>query len=185
MARYNDNIKVILQNVLKWTYTRRNEISNYYQKESPDIILLNSTGCRDNEPIKLFNYNVHQRNTRGEDHAGIAIAIKRNINYQLIDDFDSDILAIKLETSKGPVIFATTYLPPRRHHIPEAEFRNLLQKPMPVYLFADLNARHRIIGHQQSNTAGNVVADLIRRNVCQRKHIPDSDLKVLYCIVLY
>ena len=133
MASYLNNIKIILHNVLCWTFNRRNELSNYYIKENPDVILLNSTGCKDDSKIKIFGYNVHQKNTLAENHAGIAIAVRRNLTYQLMDDIPGDILAIRIETGKGPIVIVTTYLPPRRHYVPEAEFRDLLNKNIPVY----------------------------------------------------
>ena len=69
-------LKVIQQNVIKWTSSRKNELSNYYIKEDADIILINATGLRDNERIKIYQYNLYQRNRSGEAPAGIAIAIK-------------------------------------------------------------------------------------------------------------
>ena len=71
MANIRNNlstIKIIQQNVLKWTFNRRNELTNYYMKMDPDVILLNATGLRDSERIKIFNYNVYQRNV--EVHQG-------------------------------------------------------------------------------------------------------------------
>ena len=66
-----NKIKIIQHNVLKWTYARRCELSNYYIKENADIVLLNSTGTADTERIKLFNYNIYQRNISGEGSAGV------------------------------------------------------------------------------------------------------------------
>ena len=166
MANYIDKIKIIQHNVLRWTFNRRNELSNYYIKEDPEIILLNSTGVRDDAKIKLFGYNVHQRNESGENHSGIAIAIKRNIKYMIMDDWQGDILAVRVETSKGPIIIATTYLPPRRHFIPEAQIRSLLNHREPTYILGDLNARHRCIGYTSNNPTGDFIANLISRNLC-------------------
>ena len=166
MQDNRDTLKIIQQNVLKWTFTRKNELSNYYIKEDPDIILLNSTGISDDIKIKIFNYNVHQKNTYGEDHAGVAIAIRRNIKYQLIDGYDSDILAIKVNTTLGDAIIATSYIPPRRQYFPLAELRTLLQKRIPVYLIGDFNATHQHWGYTYSNNRGREIVDLIRRNIC-------------------
>ena len=113
MDRHNNisRIKIIQQNVLKWTFHRRNELSNLYLKMDPDVILLNETGMTDRESIKFFNYNIHQKNKENEDHAGVAIGIRRGMSYQLLDDFQEDTLAIRLETRKGLVIIATCYSP--------------------------------------------------------------------------
>ena len=93
--RATTTLKIIQHNVLKWTFTRRNELTNLYLKEDPDILLLNSTGVKQDQIIKIFNYNVYQRNIENEDHAGIAIAVKRNLQHQVIDDFEDDVLASK------------------------------------------------------------------------------------------
>ena len=128
-------IKIIQHNVIKWIYPRNIALSNYYQKENADVILLNSIGIKDENKIKIHNYNIYQRNVTGKESSGIAIAIKNNycIKHQLLDDYDLDILAIKIETSKGPIIIGSTYLPPppppkKRQFFPTAEIRRLFQK---------------------------------------------------------
>ena len=50
-----NTIKVIQHNVLKWTFARRNELSNIYKRHNPEVILLNSTGVKENSIIKTFN----------------------------------------------------------------------------------------------------------------------------------
>ena len=82
-----NKIKIIQHNVLKWTYARRCQLSNYYIKENADIVLLNSTGIADTERIKLFNYNLYQRNISGEESAGVAICIKKSIKHRILDNF--------------------------------------------------------------------------------------------------
>ena len=57
---------------------------------------MNAASINDDNRIKLFNHNVHQKNVNSERHAGVAITIKKNIPYQLIDDFQEDLLGIKL-----------------------------------------------------------------------------------------
>ena len=99
-----EHVRIIQHNIIKWTAVRGNELANTYKEFNPDIILINATGKKDNEKIKLFNYNVYQRNITGEDHAGIAVAIKKNIVHKLIDDTNEDILVAEMETNKGPVI---------------------------------------------------------------------------------
>ena len=136
------NLKIVFQNVLSWTVDRRNELSNYYNRTGADVIILNSTGIKDTENIKIFNYNVYQRNFMNELHAGVAIAVKRGIHHQLIDDFADDVLAIRLESTKGPFIITTLYSPPRRNYLPIGELNRLMDKNIPVYLLGDLNAQH-------------------------------------------
>ena len=94
------DLNIIQHNTLKLARNRRNELTNYFQKEDPDIILLNSTGIPDENRIRIFMYSVYQKNKDGEENDGVPIAIKRDINHQLIDDFASNLLAVKIDTSK-------------------------------------------------------------------------------------
>ena len=86
-------------------------------KEDRDILLLNSTGVKLDQIINIFNYNAYQRNIENEDHKGIAIAVKRNLRHQVINDFEDGVPAVKIETRKGPVVVATAYKPPRREFV--------------------------------------------------------------------
>ena len=65
------DIKIIQHNVMHWTTEKADELFNYYS------ILLNSSNIINNKKIKIYNYNVIQKNTLNERHAGIAIAIKK------------------------------------------------------------------------------------------------------------
>ena len=47
-------LKIILHNVLAWTKERRNELTNYYNREQPDVILINATGTRQNDKVNIF-----------------------------------------------------------------------------------------------------------------------------------
>ena len=125
---------------MAWTFDRRNELSKFYNRLDPDIILLNATGLNN---VKIFNYNIYQRNHRTERHAGIALAVRKDVTHRLIDDYNDDMLAIKLETSRGPILVATLYVPPRRQYLPTADIRRVTQLNYPTYITGDLNAAHQ------------------------------------------
>ena len=141
MHRINNNnidllqvVKIVQHNVMFWTKERAVELSNYYHLENPDFILLNSTSVTNNSRIKIYNYNILQNNALNERAAGIAIPVRKNIKYCILDDFNDDILGIELITTKGPIIVLTNYSPPRRNHLPIGEIENILQKKYP-FLF--------------------------------------------------
>ena len=160
-----EQILVIQHNVLKWTFSRRNELYNYYQKEDPDIILLNSTGVTNEQKIKIYNYTVYQRNYLAEEHAGVAIAIKDTIKHKIIESFNEDALAVEVDTNKGPVIIGTNYAPPRRGYFCENDIRFYTRTNKPGYLMADLNAKHRVLGHHDNERKGNYINTLINRDL--------------------
>ena len=123
------DIKIVQHNVMHWTTERAVELCNYYHHENPDLILLNSTSIINYGKIKIYNYNVtHTRKKNYERHAGIAIAVKKNINYRILDNIIEDILGVELTTTKGPIIILTNYSPPRRNFMPIGKIEDILQK---------------------------------------------------------
>ena len=162
-------IKIIQHNVQAWTTSRKNELCNYYNTEDADILLINSTNILEPNSIKIFNYNVYVRNTQNERHAGIALAIKKNIKHQILDDYQDDMLGVKINTDKGPVIIFAMYSPPRRNYLPVGEIRRTFQKNIPVYSIGDINANHVILGYNRENNKGKIVKRLIDDNIV--KHL--------------
>ena len=158
-------MKIIQHNVQSWSFNSRNELSSYYQMEDPNIIPLNSTCQMDQNHIKMFGYNVHQRNARNMNHAGIMIVIKRIIRYKLLGDFQDDLLGIQVETRKGPVIVTTCYLPPRRQAFTFQDITSLSRRTILVYVTADLNARHQFIVDTNNNQTGNILNNLMQRGL--------------------
>ena len=89
--------------------------------------------------------------------------MKYNITHKLFDDFDFDVLALEIQTSLGPIILATTYLPPRRPYIPLTDFYRLLNNNIPTYILGDLNGSHRYFGNNNENNVGKSLYELINR----------------------
>ena len=165
--------KIIQHNVLNWQ-ARKNELSNIYLKEDPDIIMINSHCQKNNEIIKLFGYNVYQRNVLNEDHAGVAIAIKKYIKHRLIDDFNEEFLALELNSNRGPFVIGTAYMPPRRQQFPYPDIMKIMRRNVPAYLIADLNAKHRNLGQNSNNFMGTELVNLIHQDMIT--HLgPDFD----------
>ena len=61
---------------------------------------------------------MYTRKITNENHSGIAITVKKNVNYKIHDDSIEDVLAIEVETTREPVILCPTYIPPRRPIFP-------------------------------------------------------------------
>ena len=155
-------LKIIQHNVRAWTHNRRNELYNIYRTEDPDLILINSHGRKTEEKIKIFNYTTYQVNYREEANDGAAIAIKKHIPHEIIDNLEENYLAMTIQTTLGPVCIATGYQPPRRPRIPIQNIINITRRNMPVYFLGDLNARHQIFNHRTRNASGRMLHDLIQ-----------------------
>ncbi len=107
------NLKIIQHNILNWKTNKQTLLPNYITND-PDIILLNSHGLKSNEELKIPGYRTYKINYSESLSDGSAVATRYNIKHKLYDDFDTDFLAVELDTSLGPIIIAATYLPPRR-----------------------------------------------------------------------
>lgn len=156
-------LSVLQHNVLSWTFSRRYELYNTYREIDPDVILINAHSLKDGQRIKIFNYDVYQTNHLNEHNAGAAIAVRKNLKHQIWDDLEEDYLAIKVLTPTGHLIIATGYQPPRLPHLPAHTLLRLFRNNSPVILAGDLNARHRVLGHDNNNPAGEFINQLIRR----------------------
>ena len=132
-----------------------------YRQYDPDIILINSHGNTDTENIKIWPYRVHQKNRTQSRSHGVAIAVKPSIQYRIIDNFDEDTLAVKIQTQQGPLIIATIYHPPSRPYLPSQDILALLRHSVPTYIIGDLNCAHTSLGYNHNNTAGNTLARLM------------------------
>ena len=125
--------------------------------------MLNSHGLKHNEELKIPGYKVHKINYAQSISDGSAIAIKFDINHKLYDDFDTDFLAVEVETSLGPIVIATTYLPPRRPFLPYTDMHRLLSNSIPTYILGDFNGRYTTFGNRDSNTVGKSLINFINQ----------------------
>ena len=163
-TRLYNNLLIIQHNVHTRTDERAIELSNYYNLHNPDIILLNSVSLRQDKAVKIFNYNVYERNHLNELQAGIAIAIKKNIQHKVLDNFQDDILGIRIETNKGPIEIYTIYSPSRRNYLPIGEINSIAQKNIPTYLIGDVNAQHQMLVYTYVNTKGRIIKNYVDNN---------------------
>ena len=160
-----ESLRIIQHNVLTWTKIRGNELYNIYKDYDPDIILLNSTGKSQSEPVKIYQYNTYQKNHKNEANAGIAIAIKKSIKHKILDEYQDDFLALEIETTRGKIIISTKYSPPRYVEDTLQNMMSIMRKPCPVYFFGDLNAKHGQLGNSSNNNMGNYIVQGIRQGI--------------------
>ena len=112
MTQLNINtIKIIQHNVNHWQ-NKKFGLYNTYRHIDPDIILLNDTSLLNDKPLKIQQYTVYTKNIKNTLSRGTAIAIKSHISHRIHDDFETDLLAITIDTRQGPMTIATDYVPP-------------------------------------------------------------------------
>ena len=163
------NIKIIQLNVLSWNnIARRLWITLYLREKSPDIILLNSTSlvCTAHNKnsltkIKLENYRTYL--TKQDVQYGSAVLVKKNLNHSIIPNLSDASIAVKVQTSVGPVIFLTAYIPPRINSINPLDFQKLISANAPLLVAGDFNANHPHFGN--STRVANHRGELLY-NIC-------------------
>jgi len=157
----HSRLTIIQHNVIAWTYRRRQELCNHYRRHDPDIILINSHSLKHPQTLKIFNYTTYTSNKTNEGSDGVAIAVKQHIKHKILDTFTSELMAIEIDTPHGPIIIATTYIPPRRPYIDQPDIYQLLRHRKPTYIMGDFNAHHRLFGYTDTNAVGRGLASLI------------------------
>lgn len=158
---HNNNI-ILQHNTLHWE-TNKPNFTHTYQQVNPDIILLNSHGIQSHETLHIKGYNTYLKKNSNQKYDGSAILVKSNIKHKIIDDYITYVIELRVETPIGTISIATTYLPPRRPYLPFPDIHKLLHNNHPTYIIGDLNAKHRLLGHNLNNTVGKGLATFINR----------------------
>ena len=112
-------------------------------EHNPDIILLNEIGKMDPLNLKLRGYKGYGINTEICD--GMAIFTKYGMSIEYMYFIQGDLLAIKVATSMGQIIVATSYSPPRRIGLPVISLNRLFSHQCPVVFIGDLNAHSSLL----------------------------------------
>ena len=160
------NLNINYANVQTWTEIKNSALGPHLTKNDPDVILIADIGKTDrNRPIKIFPYLVFATNKNNEHCAGAAIAVKKGLNFKVLNDFDYDTIGIQIQTSTGPLIIMTNYSPPRHRNLPNSDLEYAIRNNWPVIVVADLNARHAMFGYTgRSNPKGRQLNKLVFNN---------------------
>ena len=152
----------VLQFNIRHYHTNRHLLSTLLQDTNSDIVLLNSTCTINNQTIKHYGYTSRQTDGR---HDGVAILVKHTLKHTFMTHtwITPHFLAVTIDTSIGPVIFATTYVRPNTQ-LPYTDLNNLFNHTTkPTSLLADLSAHHPTFFHNKSNNLGNHIFSLYTR----------------------
>ena len=125
-------------NVQNWTDDKNEALIGHLTATNPEIILFGSTSRQQHQsPIKIPNYITFTTNKNNERHAGVGIAIRRKIKFEIINNFLNDCIGAKIQTAHGPVIICTAYSPPRHAVLPQADLNYLRINNLPAIMIAD------------------------------------------------
>lgn len=152
-------LDIVQHNVLHW-HTHRHAYSNIYRRLDADIILLNSTGRKNDDTIKIPGYIVRQNNYTNEAQNGIAICVKRTIKHRAMTHLSDKFLMIEVDTGVEKICIGTAYFPPRYGEVCVDDFRKIANMHQPTYFMGDLNAKHPVLDHRDSNLIGTFLSHM-------------------------
>ena len=76
-------LRVTYANIQTWTDEKQETLRAHLTKSNPDVILLSDIGKTDKKiPIKIFQYLVFAANKNNENSAGVAIAIRKGLEFK-------------------------------------------------------------------------------------------------------
>lgn len=117
--------------------------------------------AKKHQSLKIPGYKVHKVNSTEGLADGSVLTIKLNIQHKIYDEYDTDFIAVEVQTSLGPILIATTYLPARRPYLPFTDMYKILNNNIPAYILGDFNGNHKHFGNSSDNTVGKILINLI------------------------
>ena len=132
-------------------------MSNFFLKEDPDIITINSHSITNpDKNVKLVNYSAVTKNKHMD--SGVAILIKKDILHTFhTDTSNNNILAASVQTKHGKIKIITFYRPPRQKDLPLMDLNNLTDHNIPTLILADANCKHTDFGHNSNDSNGKLL----------------------------
>lgn len=153
--------------IISWNcnglYSHFEELKLLISYYNPVAICLQETHLQHNQQFKLRSYNIIQSTTEPMEwaHGGVLIAIRSDINYDIINlHCTLEFVAAKIYLD-SPIIIGSLYLPPRLninyHQI--SQIFGLF--PSPFLVMGDFNAHSPHWGSNYYNQKGHVIEELI------------------------
>ena len=129
-----------------------------------DIISVNETNLEKDAPFYLKGYNVYRNDREKKLGGGVLLAVKENINSQIvfnktIDNNES--IAVEIKTkSYGKILVVSLYVPPTAKINPGV-IQDLHRINNDCIIMGDLNAALQSMGSRKTNSRGRQLLDII------------------------
>ena len=154
-------LKIIQHNVHHYEPNKK-LLHDIWTENSPDVILLNSTGLNPKGKITMDKYEVFQ--TEQQIHSGSAILVNKSLRHKEIITGINQLLAVNIFTSEGIITLATFYRvhDKKKEHsdIPHHAFNKLFERKNPVFFLGDLNLNLTEQGYKNDNASAKLFKQL-------------------------
>lgn len=118
-----------------------------------------------NSNYRWYILNRYATNSNQRRAGGVAIVVKRNLTHKVISAPSTkllEVIGLQLATNRGNIEIFSAYLPggATRTDIDsyyKSDLRLLTQRTSSVFIFGDLNSKHRSWNCVRANRAGNIL----------------------------
>ena len=139
---------------------KRQLLTEYMSEHTPDLVFINETKLGTNNKIKFPRFKIarRDRNTRG---GGVAVLIRENLKYSVIDTgtLTDEVIGIEITLNQTQIAIVGLYNPPQKDLNPEV-FRYFSNKYERCLFVGDLNSKHQFFGCKSTNNNGNILFDI-------------------------
>ena len=138
------------------------ELELYIKQNNIHIVSINETKLTESDSISINNYKIIRKD-RTYNGGGVAIIISDHIEYEqlnIFEEFDLELIIIKVTINKHKFHFVTLYLPPQAQ-FPDNTFFQRLEILPNLILNGDLNCKSKQWFSRKSNTNGKLLEQIL------------------------
>lgn len=138
------------------------EFEAYIKQNNIQVVSINETKLADTDQLNIKNYNIIRKD-RNSHGGGVAILINDQLEYEQLNDYDQydlELLAIKVSIKNFSFTFLTLYLPPGAQ-FPNDNFFTTLSNTKNLILCGDLNSKSKAWYSKKRNQNGILLEQVI------------------------
>lgn len=151
------------------TSIKKHQDELYARFHDYDILSINETNLKPEHHLRFAGFNIFRNDRTDQLGGGVLLAIKENIKCHEILNKTTEMneaVAVQVETSKGLLLVASIYIPPKAK-IKRELFEELYQLNNDCMILGDLNAALQSKGSRKTNAKGRQLEDLLNEGVLQ------------------
>lgn len=141
------------------------EFELFIKQNNIHIISINETKLTETDQITINNYNIIRKD-RSSNGGGVAIIIHEQIEYEQLETFEEfnlELIAIKVILNNQNFTFITFYLPPQEQ-LPSIKFFQTLSALPNLILCGDLNCKSKQWYSKSRNANGILLEQFIQQH---------------------
>ena len=159
-------IKVCHINV---TSIKKHQQEIYARYHNFDILSINETNLKPQHQFHIRGFNIFRNDRTEKSGGGVLLAIKENLRCREVINKTvetNETVAVQLETTGGPLLVATIYVPPKAK-INKEVFDEIYQQNNSCLIMGDLNASLQSKGSRKTNAKGRQLEELLKEGTLQ------------------